>query len=220
MKDKLPVTGRGGAESDLQLVLLRLHERVLNGHLGAFDELASVLLPILRSTVRQMTRELDTEVVDDAAEHALLVYVGNPTAYEPDRSSLVHWLAVIAKNKVRDLQRERERWRRLVGGAGDWIEPAAPPPTLYDESPEGTSIPVLRGLALSVAHDPREHAFIVAKLAGERRSAPLADILGVGNYPVPVQRRIVKRIWDCLRARMLRLEIPPGGGGRRVNNGT
>jgi hypothetical protein len=70
----------------------------------------------------------------------------------------------------------------------------------------------LRRLALSVAGSGVERRFLCAKLAGERRTPPLTKILDVGGLPLPVQRRLVKRTWDCLRVRILRLKnIPPGG---------
>jgi len=86
-----------GSAQDRGAELIALHRRLLCEDGQALEELTALLLPYLGALLRRTLRPRDADLVNDAAEDALLDYLGNPSIFDPLRGvSLDRFLYVIA----------------------------------------------------------------------------------------------------------------------------
>jgi RNA polymerase sigma-70 factor (ECF subfamily) len=184
-----------------------LHARLLCGDPTALEELAEVLLPLLR---RQLSRAFTTnadDIVNDAVIDSLIEYGRNPSIFDPLRGRplerfLYHlsWrnAADSVKARMRRVAREEEYARLItiqnhtssIGGNGDT---------------DTYSVESDRWRLLSIAATEPERAALRCWLDGERRTVPLAAALGAANLPISEKRREVKRFKDRVLKRLGRL---------------
>ena len=181
-----------------------LHRKVLRGEPFAKDEICCRLLPILKGRLKRLGSGCEPDCFDSAVVDALMVYLRRPDAYDATRGVLEDWLLKIAFNKLRDHARRARRWQRRERPLTETHEqsPAPSGPGDGHEASE-TQESGIHSL-LSIACNEQERFFLCAKLAGVRSTETLAEILGLRELTVPVQRAAVKRTWDRLRKRALR----------------
>jgi DNA-directed RNA polymerase specialized sigma24 family protein len=83
------------------------------GRGSAREAICELVRPEIRGQLR-MWREAQAEpddVIDEAANDALVTYLNVPGRYDPRRGDPIPWLMAIARNKVRDQWRRRTRIR-------------------------------------------------------------------------------------------------------------
>ncbi len=179
--------------------LRELHIGVLAGDRSSCDELLQLMLPLLGLQLRRRWPRVDPATIHDAAEDALLKYVDQPTVYDSSRSPLDRYLRLEAMSNLKDsFRRHERRLRHEVPIGDDWPEVAA-----EDVSRRPGRWRNVRAL-LRVAETRQEHAFLHAKLRGERRAATLAGILCLDHLSVVEQRAEVHRTWMRLLMRIRR----------------
>jgi DNA-directed RNA polymerase specialized sigma24 family protein len=194
---------------------LELHERVLSGDVTASaDVFEKYLSPIIeRLSKREGYRHLtdtDPELIWDSVSDAIFAYLANPKSYNPEKSSLMSYLAMSANGDLLNAlaRRTRRRGREepldgdvelsAVGGNGT-IE--LPGEHLDSESKLWSHISAL-------VPDPLEQSVIRLMLDGERSREVYADALGVSHLPTAERNRKVDRVKDRLKKRLQRAGRP------------
>jgi DNA-directed RNA polymerase specialized sigma24 family protein len=179
--------------------LVRLHERIVLGEVGAREELSERILPALTTELLRAMPRIEPEIVQTGVADAILAYLARPSRYDPDQASLRHYLRVVAKNKIVDSIRRSAR--RLQHETTDEItDRLVTSPDLEDVNSESQIEQLLRHFPSAANRD-----FALLKIDGERRTEVLAQVLGVAHLPKAEQQAIVHRTWVTIRTRLRRL---------------
>lgn len=181
-----------------------IHARVLAGDATATVEVCELTLPELRRRLRLFRRREDAHAIETASADAVLVYLREPTRYDPRRAGLMTWLEVIARRRLADLQRLRHRLREHESAAGleliNLQRVAAP--AGGHEVLEGWTA-AHRAALLAVVHTDAERAFVKARLLAAPRDVQ-AVALGVAHLPAAQARAEMNRAWEILGRRARR----------------
>jgi hypothetical protein len=146
---------------------------------------------------------VDSTIVNDAVEDAILDYLRRPDRYNPARSRLDTFIALAAKRDVLNaLACDRRRQTREAAIASL----QSPNTNLKNWSTLDKSDVSWTAVWELLTSNP-ERLFFLARLDGERRTGPLAQILGLHTSPPEEQRRAVKRMTDKLRNRLRRSAV-------------
>jgi DNA-directed RNA polymerase specialized sigma24 family protein len=140
-------------------------------------------------------------LINDAVEDSLLRYCHHPESYDPGRSRLDVFLALVAKRKLIDLLRHEKRRKALDAAFAASVAQTFDPRIIALPTPSPEA-PDVRRLADHWSEPDRK--FLEARLQGERRTRILAAILGLPLAPWVLQRQAVKRATDRLRVRLRR----------------
>jgi DNA-directed RNA polymerase specialized sigma24 family protein len=182
-----------------QEAISRWHRALLETGDGVREEVAAWALPRVTAILQRSFRSTDWAIVEEAAEEAILRYLNRPVIWEPSRSGLLTFLAVVARKRLLTrLGAEKRRVRHEQAFAG--TQPASTGP-LRDPDAQA----MLGSLGNQIARTPAERRFLAALLEGERRTAEYARILGITQLPVDQQRHEVKRLRDRLLKRARRM---------------
>lgn len=185
----------------------QLHLAVIDGDSAALEELAArVLLTLRRSLVRQF-HAVPIDLINDGIEDAIIEYAARPFRFDESFGlSLEVYLRWAARRNVANfLKAEVRRRRREVEYATELAARAVQLQTAPDKlagSRGATSS--FRQEVVALGESEYEQAALSTWLSGERRTAPLAALLGIADLPVAEQRRHVKRFKDRYSKRIIR----------------
>jgi RNA polymerase sigma-70 factor (ECF subfamily) len=186
---------------------LALHLRLCDQDPTAPADVCGAYLGPVLAWLEGRSRHPDPHLLQTAAEDALLAYVQRPQAFDPARLGLGAYLRMAAHRDLLNLlAKERRRQRRIA------------PWNVVEEDEEGGNLigreeEPLAGLERAEeAEEWRRFLVQVAKrlteveqqvlgllLAGERRTAAYAAVIGCGDLPGDEQEREVKRYKDRVR---------------------
>jgi RNA polymerase sigma-70 factor (ECF subfamily) len=159
---------------------------------------------LAEDTERQFPR-VSADVAEQAAVDAVWEYLRHPERCKAATGDgVVAYLRGIARKKVLDeLRRERRRhdrearWAQENAGEADRAavehRDAATTP---EHNEDAAALDVRREEVLGALGTETDRQFLELKLAGERRTAAFAEVLGIAHLPAAEQRRIVKRHKD------------------------
>lgn len=199
--------------------MLRLHEELLAGDPTAPSRIAQeVLEPLVRRVAASVARA-DGADIRSACCQTLARYLCNPETYDPERGSLLPWLALDARgdvlNEVVSARARRETVDVAVvevrGSAGNvFTEPAQLRPVEEEALDHADPYDLPAEMLATI----REHAasfsaeeLAVIELMGEgvRETAAYAEVLGISHLPFEDQQAAVKREKDRLSRRLERI---------------
>ncbi len=193
-----------------------LYQRLLERDPTATSDFAAHFLGPLIEWLSEHNRAIHPDLVNEAAEEAILAVIRHPASYHPAQSSLEAYLRMSAQADLRNLlsreTRHRKRNQRLEvvelsDAAGKYLGREDNPALglLIEEElaslAEGVPDAVRAGLT------EVESRVLELMLRRERRTAIYADACGIADRPLKEQRRLVKQIKDRLQKRLER-----GGG--------
>lgn len=190
---------------------LRLHRRLLQRDpVGPADFAAAFLEPLIAWL--QVTHSgADPMACAEAAGEAILGFLTNPSAYDPERLGVEAYLRMAVQCDLRNLLRKERRhhqnrrdWNvveqssedgKYLGREDDPSLPLQIEETRRQQAPPD---------ALWQQLTDEERRFWEQMEQGEWRHSVFVVILGVTHLPVSEQRRQVKRVKDRLKKRMKR----------------
>lgn len=154
----------------------QLHDRLLAGDAGGFDDLYARYAPIAYGLALRVTRDrsLATEVVHDA----FMAVWQSPEAYDPDRGSFRTFLLLLVHRRAVDAVRREERLRRSSERAVALV-PVPEDPT--DDVAEVAWLRARAGhlrAALGTLPEPQRQVLVLAYFDGLTQSS-IAERLGV-----------------------------------------
>ena len=130
---------------DLRQQALDVHQRLLRGDPTASADAAELLLdPVVARLQRKWPGLAHTDACHDAAVDVLVVYLADPSRYQPTQSSLVGWLVMQAHGDLlNDHASKPKQFERL------WLVESALPvdpttgeaPRLGDQVPSFDTLP-------------------------------------------------------------------------------
>lgn len=190
-----------------------LHQRLVDRDPTAPDDFADTFLEPLINWLAEHNRGIHPDLVNEAAEEAILAVIRNPGSYRPRDSCLEPYLRMSAQADLRNaLSREtahRSRNERLdvveLSAEGGKYTGREDDPSLGLMIEEELAI-----LAEDVPDSVREGLTDVEArvlelmLRRERRTDIYADACGVADRPAEERRRFVKRMKDRLQKRIER----------------
>lgn len=191
------------------------HERLLSGDPTATAELFELLLPALvdRLNSRWPTRA-HTDEAHDAAIKVMVDYFTAPQRFDPDRATLLHWLAIQAHadlvNDYRSAKKAFERDVELRDDVAEARERRNRPgvrknqPGARDSYPSDMESPFLRRVACEFP-ESADRRLIKLLIDGDRSTTAAAEALGVGDLPAAEQAAVVKRNKDRIMKKLRRM---------------
>ena len=190
-----------------------LYQRLVDRDPTAPDDFADAFLGLLINWLTEHNPAIHPDLVNEAAEEAILALIHNPASYRPRDSELETYLRMSAQADLRNLL-SRETRRRSRQGRLEVVE-LSPESGKYTGRDDDPSLALmieeeLASLAESVPDAIREgltavEAQVLAlMLRRERRTAMYAEACGVADRPPEEQRRLVKQIKDRLLKRIER----------------
>jgi len=186
-------------------VLEELHFAVLQGEVLARQAIAVLLVRRVGTTLHRRMPTVDSAIINDAVEDAILGYLTRPDAFDSSRSRLDTFLSLAASHNVLNALAREDRRRRVEGRAAAEAQAAAKQGALFNDVASRGDPTTIR--LFMAAFNPLERQFLSARHFGERRTVELARILRLTHLAVPDQRREVKRETDRLRIRLRRLSL-------------
>jgi hypothetical protein len=192
---------------EMSRTIRQLHFAVIDGDSAALEELAArVLLTLRRSLVRQF-HAVPLDLINDGIEDAILEYAAKPFRFDESFGlSLEVYLRWAARRNVANsLKAEVRRRRREVEFATEMAARAVQTQTAAEKRADNRGVSSsFRRDVLALSESEYEQAALSTWLSGERRTAPLAALLGLADLPVAEQRRHVKRFKDRYCKRIIR----------------
>lgn len=188
---------------------LALHARLVAGDPTAtLDSIERWLPELIRLLALRFPRAAgeDEHIIATAGIDALLDYTRNPQRYNPQQSSLGHYLFIIAKrdllNALRPVDRRRESEVPI-----DAVELFLPDENRYVEDQAISKVDataVWEGVMAEIT-DPVDRQILRLLLEGEWSTTAYAKILGIEHLSEREQRAVVKRHKDRISKRLERL---------------
>jgi len=193
-----------------------IHERLTANDPTASAELAETFLPLLVTHLKlQFPMPTPIELLNDAAEDALINYIRNPASFDPSKRGLKGFLEMSARGDVLNALAKSQRRRNRETGLDAVEETSEPGNELVDPKLEGFEPLVLEEIGLTVEQlrtevagvlqEPTDRAFLNLILRGERSTAAFAQVIGLQDRPFPEQAKAVKRHKDRIMKRLRRL---------------
>jgi hypothetical protein len=177
-----------------------LHALLLSGDATAGEAITVEMMPLLERWLRRSFRNAARDAIVDAVEDALIEYIARPQRFDPERGVPLH--AYLRLAAARNLQnRLRSDARRAVREQQYAAD--------LERQSTSKQVPELAPLSKRSAILTCERAEVAAARAwlhGERRTEPLAKLLGVSNLADGERRRAVKQFKDRLLKRIERLQ--------------
>jgi DNA-directed RNA polymerase specialized sigma24 family protein len=167
----------------------------------ASETLSSIALPRLRGFLRAAFRLTNPDLINDAAEDAILEYLQDPGRFNPSMAvSLDRFLYVIAKRRLANRVRGE---RRRLARAANYLRSALHALTLrpIEEAMSGPQSPLTRHL-LSACR-PNERQALVLWLQGAA-DGDLVRALNIASVTPADRTQELKRFKDRMRQRARR----------------
>ncbi len=175
------------------------HEQLLNGSSHVPDQIARWALATLLPRLHQRYPVASSDVINDAAEDALLEYLNCPRRFNPALGvPLGHYLYWNARRNVLDALRAESARRRRETRYADKLARWCYPRDL--SSVELTHL--VRRAALNATAVPTERTAILHWLQGSGTIASMAQDLEISHLPLEQLRPAVKRFRDRLLKRI------------------
>jgi hypothetical protein len=153
----------------------------------------------VRGLLGQRLRRVDSAIIDEGIEDAILDYLSRPATYQGAKANLLTFIAMAAARNVFDALRRDSRRRAIESRAA--TELARLWTSLTDaENKRSDAFDLFAG-----AQTKAERRFLEAKLAGEKRTEVLAQFLNPSELAPEGQRQIVKQTTERLRMRWSRM---------------
>lgn len=187
----------------------QLHRRLLRGDpTAASDVILAYLQPLFRRLRQRFPHIEDETLIQDAATDALFQYVQSPERFDPTKSSLFSYLMMAARGDLLNaLARERKRATRQIPLKAVANSALARNTTIEENEVAEDPMIVSPRVQAILQHisDPVDRGLLEMMLAGERKTASYAQVLGITDQSEAEQRKIVKRHKDRLKKRLQRL---------------
>lgn len=194
---------------------LDLHRRLLEQDETASAELAQRFLASLIGWLTERNSRIHADLIEEAAGDAILALIRNPQSYQPQRGGLEAYLRMSAQGDLRNiLQREaRHHDQRISWSAVELFDQAGK--YLGRDDDPSLSLRLEEERTEQMAQIPDEvlvdlcetdRRVVELLLAGERKTAAYAEVMGIATLPLEDQRRCVKRTKDRLQKRIVRAE--------------
>lgn len=193
-----------------------LHARLLAGDPTAPADLALAHLASLTGWVLDRFPRQDPHLLESAAIDLLLALAERPRQYDPEKLGLAAYLRMAVRRDVQNALRRPRRHEaleavELAQRAGNRLVDGPPDPAdvVARAEPLGAdSLALVRA-----SFDDTDWAAVQLMLAGERRTAAYARLMGLAELSELERARAVKRLKDRLQKRLQRLapRIPRDG---------
>jgi DNA-directed RNA polymerase specialized sigma24 family protein len=180
-----------------------LHRRIVAGDQLALEQSIKRLLPILRRMLRRSFPRVPDEVIIDTSEDTVVEYALRPTRFDAARGVplerfLFHAAWRNAADSLDAAAKRRAREAKCAELASALVGPAAQPvPDLHGNHE-------IKRHILEAAAGPKEQFALRLWLDGERRTGPIAAVLGLSHLDAHGQRQEVKRFKDRVKKRIRR----------------
>jgi DNA-directed RNA polymerase specialized sigma24 family protein len=189
--------------ASLDASVIDLHDLIIKGDQEALQELLDRLGGLLRRQLRRAFSHAPDDLIIDAANDALIEYALRPAMFDVSRNvPLERFLYRAAWRNLADstkaAAKRREREARYVQLSPLLVDPAA------ERDPDSNCDDNVKLRILEIAAGPREQSDLLLWLNGERRTGPIAAVLGMNHLDAPGQRQEVKRFKDRLVKRIRR----------------
>ena len=193
----------------------RLHQRMLDGDVTAFGEIAEWVLPIITHRLSMKFPNLyDPDLIDTAIVDALINYQNKPTQYDMERKRLDNYIYMSAWGDLVNML-ERDKKDDVLVALPDIVELDEQDSELILGRPEVASKEVVETDVLNklsptwknlrkLFPDALDQALLMLILDNIRETNYYADVLGITNYPIDEQRRIVKKHKDRIKVKLRR----------------
>jgi hypothetical protein len=171
-------------------------------HRSGSDDIGTAAYTLVRKLEVLLLAKSSGNAVDnahDAAVDAVLAYLARPALYDPAREvPLEAFLFLIAKRRLQNRSRaDHRRRRREWAWARERDRMGTCPAEAMADAPPRIELNRL-GAALQL--DAAQRAAASSWLAGERRTAQIAEILGLTALSCEERRAVVKRFKDRIAA--------------------
>lgn len=189
--------------------LAEVHRRVLQE-----DPTASLTLflllhkPLIRVLQRQFGRGLELEQIMDLATDAIMAYLREPRRFDPQRSSLYSYLAMIARGDgLNRLQSKKSEQKKLRLYSQEVVELDSPARNMQKEA-ETTwdATTLLEKYGKEIVEDEVDGAVLRLILLGEKDTAAYARAINVAHLPEDERKAAVKQRRDRIEKRLVRLK--------------
>lgn len=194
------------SRNDLKRLGEQLHQRMLAGpSVTVTSEIAEKFLPpLVRSLRWRFSQVTDPDLIDTAAEDALLYYLDQPVRFDPARSSLLTFLLLRARGYLLN-----SMGRSKASTSVEKVVELDDPETVYKAEAENQSIEsvlieqetesgVMHQLS-EIITDPIDFQVIMLMLEGVRDTKAFAEVMGIAHLPTAEQARLVKKSKDRLK---------------------
>jgi RNA polymerase sigma-70 factor (ECF subfamily) len=203
--------------ADLRQQTLEVHQRLLHGDPTASADAAELLLdPVVARLQRKWPGLAHTDACHDAATDVLVVYLADPSRYQPTQSSLVGWLVMQAHGDLlNDHASKPKQFERM------WLAESAMPvdpstgetPQLGDQAPSFDTLPEVNGSTVLAAvrdafPNERDRQLIwLMCIEGSHSTEEAAKVLGLAGLSPTDRAAEVKRHKDRIMRRLRRLRL-------------
>jgi hypothetical protein len=187
-----------------------LHQRLLAGERTASSDIATTYLAALVNWLTRQNREVDSSLVEQAADEALLSLICDPSIYDPAKKTLFGYLRMAASGDLKNLI--RKEMKHQIGRKSLKSVELSPHAGKYlgrEEDPSFASAvrdeqkAAKEQVEASMRDGWTEFEARVWQLmrSGERRTAVYAKEMGIAHLPFPEQKKEVKRMKERLQKR-------------------
>lgn len=176
-----------------------LHRKLLNDtSLSVTSKIAEIFLPALTKSLTRAYYNLgDHHLIETAIEDALLAYFDHPQQFNPSRASLFTFLRMRANSYLlNDL------------GKNKVVEVTDAEPVYNMEALEDDALSVLveheaqseiQQKLQRIIPDPTDFQLLSLMLEGVRETSAYASVLGITNYEIAEQTKLVKQHKDRIK---------------------
>lgn len=186
--------------------LQQLHNRLRGGEPTAPAELFELIHRPLRVWLFRRFRAfgIDFDAAGDLATDAIVEYVAAPERFNPLRSSLFTYLAMVARGDALNLIRGRAA---AAKNFNKLVELAIAEGNNTDEQDHTAmeAARIMQRYEHELATSPEERRVLTLYLDGEKDTGAYASALGATSLSEPEQRALVKQCKDRIEKRLSRL---------------
>lgn len=185
----------------------QLKNRLLNHDETARSEVFLQHYEPLTNLMVHRFRSLDQDIIADVVFDALTALVAVPSKFDPLRSSMRTFLALVVHRDLINLLRKpffKQELHRL-----DVDDPFRPVSLQELSNPEdeyilGESMDLFHQKLTTIFPDQKDRQMADMVLAGIRKTSAYANVLGVEHFTHSEQKNIVKREKDRIKVKMKR----------------
>lgn len=191
--------------SDRRAELEAVHKRLCAGDAGAPAEVFVQLYRLLVSvTLRKFPKGLTADEVSDLVTDAVVAYIRHPTRYDPTRSSLFSYLALVVRGDAKNLLQAKARKR---AGIAKLVELSSSDGNI-DEADLGSRLDagaLIERYGNQLISDEIDAAVLRLMLLGEKSVDAFAEAMGLRSAARDDKASAVKLRRDKLEKRLRRL---------------